>query len=263
MAASERTASEMLPRWRLGVVLAAFALLAGALLWRAVDLQVLRNDFLRNQGDARYLREVADPAHRGTITDRNGEPLAISTPVASVWAHPGKLLEQRDRLDELAALLDRDAPGLVDDLEERSEREFVYLERQVRPATATAVQALDLPGVALEREFQRFYPAGEVTAHVLGFTDVDDVGLAALELAYDSWLQGEPGRQRVLQDRHGRVVDTVERMQEPRPGRDLRLTIDRRLQYLAYRQIKAAVSRHDARGGAIVLMDPDTGAVLA
>lgn len=253
----------MLPRWRLGVVLAAFALLAGALLWRAVDLQVLRNDFLRNQGDARYLREVADPAHRGTITDRNGEPLAISTPVASVWAHPGKLLEQRDRLDELAALLDRDAPGLVDDLEERSEREFVYLERQVRPATATAVQALDLPGVALEREFQRFYPAGEVTAHVLGFTDVDDVGLAALELAYDSWLQGEPGRQRVLQDRHGRVVDTVERMQEPRPGRDLRLTIDRRLQYLAYRQIKAAVSRHDARGGAIVLMDPDTGAVLA
>ncbi|MDN3517408.1 penicillin-binding protein 2 [Aquisalimonas lutea] len=256
-------AKEQPPYWRYVAVLVAFALLTGALAWRAVDLQVVRNDFLQHQGDARHLRVVSDPAHRGMITDRNGEPLAISTPVHSVWAHPGNLLEAHERLPELARVLDLDAPALADRLRQRRDREFVYLRRHVRPERADAVMALGLPGVALQREYQRFYPAGEVTAHLIGFTDVDDIGLAGIELAYDSWLQGESGRKRVVQDRHGRIIDDVEQLQEPRPGRDLTLSIDRRLQYLAYRELKAAVNAHGARGGALVLMDPDTGEILA
>lgn len=256
-------ATEQPPYWRYVAVLVAFALLTGALAWRAVDLQVVRKDFLQHQGDARHLRVVSDPAHRGMITDRNGEPLAISTPVHSVWAHPGNLLEAGDRLPELARALDLDAAALADRLRQRRDREFVYLRRHVRPDRAEAVMDLGFPGVSLQREYRRFYPAGEVTAHLLGFTDVDDIGLAGLELAYESWLQGESGRKRVVQDRHGRIIDDVEQLQEPRPGRDLALSIDRRLQYLAYRELKAAVNAHDARGGALVLMDPDTGEILA
>ncbi|WP_254432070.1 penicillin-binding protein 2 [Aquisalimonas sp. 2447] len=251
------------PYWRYVTVLVAFAVLAGALGWRAVDLQVVRKDFLQHQGDARHLRVVSDPAHRGMLTDRTGEPLAISTPVETVWAHPGNLLEAADRLPELARMLDIDPSALAQRLRQRSGREFVYLRRHVSPDLAQQVMDLDLPGVALRREYRRFYPAGEVTGHLLGFTDVDDVGLEGLELAFESWLRGESGRKRVVQDRRGRIIEDVEQLREPRPGRDLELSIDRRLQYLAYRELKAAVNAHDAAGGSLVLMDQHTGEILA
>lgn len=251
------------PHWRYVAVLVVFALLAGSAFGRAVDLQVVRKDFLQHQGDARHLRVISDPAHRGMLTDRTGEPLAISTPVDSVWAHPGNLLEAADRLPELAEALDLDPARVAQRLRDRAERQFVYLRRHVPPHRADEVMALDLPGVALRREYRRFYPAGEVTGQLLGFTDVDDVGLEGLELGYEGWLRGEPGRKRVLQDQRGRIIEDVEQLREPRPGRDLRLSIDRRLQYLAYREFKQAVNTYNADGGSLVLMSPKTGEILA
>lgn len=251
------------PHWRYVAVLLVFALMAGMLSWRAVDLQVVRKDFLQHQGEARHLRVVSDPAHRGMLTDRTGEPLAISTPVDSVWAHPGDLLEAADRVPELARALDLDPNALTQRLRARADREFIYLRRHVPPEHARTVMALGLPGVALRREYRRFYPGGEVTGQLLGFTDVDDVGLEGLELAFDGWLRGKPGRKRVLQDRRGRAIEDVEQLTEPRPGRDLQLSIDRRLQYLAYRELKAAVNAHDADGGSLVLMDSKSGEILA
>lgn len=251
------------PHWRYVAVLVVFALLAGTVVWRAVDLQVLRTDFLQHQGDARHLRVVEIPAHRGMLTDRTGEPLAISTPVKSVWAHPGDLLDAGDRLPELAEALDLDPAAVAQRLRDRSEREFVYLRRHVPPALAEDVAQRQIPGVGLQREYRRFYPAGEVASQVLGFTDVDDVGLEGMELAFESWLQGRPGAKRVIQDRHGRTIEDVEQLREPRPGRDLELSIDRRLQYLAYRELKHAVERNGAVGGSLVLLDSKTGEVLA
>ncbi len=244
-------------------MLTVFACLAASLLWRAVDLQFVHKEFLQNQGDARHLRTMTMPAHRGMLKDRTGEPLAISTPVDSVWAHPGRLLEAGDRLPELAEVLGLDARSLAQRLQERSGREFVYLRRHVAPDMASRAVQLGVPGVAVQREYRRFYPAGEVAGHLLGFTDIDDVGLEGLELAYESWLRGQPGAKRVMRDRHGRVIGDVEQIREPRPGRDLALSIDRRLQYVAYRELKRAVTTHRARGGSLVLLDSTTGEVLA
>lgn len=255
--------TQPLIRWRYLLVLAVFVCLAVGTLWRAVDLQFVHKDFLQNQGDARHLRTMTVPAHRGMLTDRSGEPLAISTPVDSVWAHPGNLLEAAERLPDLARLLGLDPRSLAQRLEERSGREFVYLRRHVPPEMARQVLDLGLPGVAVQREYRRFYPAGEVAGHLLGFTDIDDVGLEGLELAYESWLRGRPGAKRVMRDRFGRVIGDVEQIREPRPGRDLALSIDRRLQYVAYRELKRAVSANGARGGSLVLMDAYTGEVLA
>ncbi|MCC5859190.1 MAG: penicillin-binding protein 2 [Ectothiorhodospiraceae bacterium] len=255
--------AEPLIRWRYLLVLAVFACLAAGLLWRAVDLQLVHREFLQNQGDARHLRTMTMPAHRGMLTDRTGEPLAISTPVDSVWAHPGNLLEAADRLGELGPVLGLDARVLAQRLQERTGREFLYLRRHVAPEVAQQVLALGLPGVAVQREYRRFYPTGEVAGHLLGFTDIDDVGLEGLELAYESWLRGQPGAKRVMRDRFGRVIGDVEQIREPRPGRDLALSIDRRLQYVAYRELKRAVTTNGARGGSLVLLDATTGEVLA
>ncbi len=255
--------SESLIGWRYLLVLVVFACLATGILWRAVDLQFVHKEFLQTQGDARHLRTMTMPAHRGMLTDRTGEPLAISTPVDSVWAHPGNLLEAADRLPDLAGALDLDARALAQRLQERSGREFVYLRRHVSPEMAGQALQLGLPGVAVQREYRRFYPAGEVAGHLIGFTDIDDVGLEGLELAYESWLRGQPGAKRVMRDRHGRVIGDVEQIREPRPGRDLALSIDRRLQYVAYRELKRAVTTNRARGGSLVLLDSSTGEVLA
>lgn len=252
-----------LSRWRYAALVVMFGLLAGSVVVRAVDLQVVRKDFLQHQGDARHLRTMTIPAHRGMITDRHGKSLAISTPVESVWAHPGNLLEVSDRLDDLARALDMNARELREQLESRRDREFVYLRRHVSPGVAAEAMALGLPGVAVQREYRRFYPSGEVAGHLLGFTNIDDVGLEGLELAYEDWLQGTPGAKRILRDRMGRVVGDVEQLRDPRPGRDLVLSIDRRLQYVAYRELKRAVHANDARGGSLVLLDAGTGEVLA
>jgi len=235
----------------------------GLLVWRAVDLQVLHNDFLLEQGDARSLRVVSIPAHRGMITDRNNEPLAISTPVDSIWADPQAVLEAPQQLTRLAKLLDLNVRGIKDKLHKNADREFVYLKRAVPPALADEVMALNISGVAKQREYRRYYPAGEVTGHVLGFTNVDDVGQEGAELTFEQLLRGTPGSMRVIKDRLGRIVETVERISEPLPGHDLKLSIDRRIQYLAYRELKAAVKESHAASGSAVILDVKTGEVLA
>lgn len=244
-------------------VAAACGLGALVLAGRAVELQVLRRDFLRGQGNVRHVRTVPIPAHRGMIVDRNGEPLAISTPLASIWADPGPLRQARERWPALARALDMAPAALAARLEQGAGREFVWLRRRLTPEHAAEVIALDIPGVGQRREYRRYYPTGEVSGHVLGFTDVDDRGQEGLELAYDDWLSGRPGAKRVVQDRLGRVVEDLELLRPATPGRDLRASVDRRLQYIAYRELKAAVREHDARGGSLVLLDVRTGEVLA
>lgn len=245
------------------VLLTLFAVASAALAWRAVQLHVLDDGFLAAQGDARHLRTVEVPAHRGMIVDRHGEPLAASTPVDSFWANPVELLAAGGRLDALADALEVDRSRLESQLRARGDRQFVWLRRHMGPDEARPVIALNLPGVHRVREYRRYYPAGEVASHLLGFTNIDDVGQEGLELAFDEWLRGEAGRKQVLRDRLGRTVADVRNLQQPRAGRDLQLSIDRRLQYLAYRELKAAVTEHDARSGSLVVLDVRTGEVLA
>ena len=245
------------------LMLCVFVTFMGALMWRAVDLQVLNKDFLQEHGDARALRVVDIPAHRGLITDRNGDPLAVSTPVHSVWATPRKVLSSGMDLLPLAETLSMNVEQLTTILKDRVGRDFVYLKRQVDPDLSAEISGLDIPGIAMEQEFKRYYPAGEVTAHLLGFTDIDDRGQEGIELAYDEWLKGTPGSKRVLQDRLGHVIENVESIRIPDPGRDLVLSIDRRIQYLAYRELKYAVNHHHARGGTLVMLDTRTGEVIA
>lgn len=249
--------------WRLGLVAAGLLLMASALVWRALDLQVLDKEFLQGQGDARHLRVLEQSAHRGMLLDREGEPLAISSPVASVWVNPSEVLAADGAVAALARHLGLDAAQLRRRLVQRADREFFYVKRHITPDLAERVESLRLPGVALQREYQRFYPAGEVTAHVVGFTDIDDVGQEGVELAFHDWLSGEPGARRVIKDRYGRIIDDVENLRDPKPGQDLQLSIDRRLQYLAYRELKAAVRHHRARSGSLVMLDVRTGEVLA
>lgn len=250
-------------RLRLYTVLMVMALAGTGLVARAVDVQVLRSDFYQEQGAERFLRDVPIPAYRGAILDRNGEPLAVSTPVASLWAVPSELIEARERLPELATALGIGVEPLMQRLVQRSGREFVYLKRHVSPDEANAVMALELPGVNVQREFRRYYPAGEVVAHVIGYTNIDDRGQEGLELAFEDWLAGQPGSKRVIQDRRGQRVENVDLLRPAQPGKDLTLSLDRRIQYLAYRELKAAIAEHDASSGSVVVLDASNGEVLA
>ncbi|HEX2236988.1 MAG TPA: penicillin-binding transpeptidase domain-containing protein [Gammaproteobacteria bacterium] len=247
-------------RW---LVLAVMMIGLLSLLGRALDLQLRERDFLLGQGDARHQRIMPIPAHRGMILDRNGEPLAISTPVDSVWANPRETLAVRARLPTLAKLLGMSDDALLSELETRAEKEFVYLKRGIDPDAAKKVMALNIPGINLQREYRRYYPLGEVISHVLGFTNIDDAGQEGLELAYDHWLSGIPGAKQVIKDRLGRIVEDLELIRAGRAGKDLRLSLDRRIQYLAYRELKVTVMRHYARSGSVVVLDPNTGEVLA
>jgi cell division protein FtsI (penicillin-binding protein 3) len=248
---------------RLQIVLVL--LMAGvlALAARAVDLQLMNHSFLAGQGDARYSRVAEISAHRGTITDRYGEPLAVSTPVDSVWVNPKELSQTADQLPRLARALKRDPQSLARRVSSNVDREFLYLARHLQPEQAARVRMLDIPGVYLLREYRRYYPAGEVSGHVLGFTSIDDSGQEGLELAYDHWLAGEDGAKRVIQDRYGHVVENVESIRAARPGKDLVLSLDLRIQYLAYRELKRALIDHRARSGSLVVIDIATGEVLA
>ena len=234
-----------------------------ALLVRAVDLQVVDSDFYQRQGDARFLRDIPIAVSRGTISDRNGEPLAISTPVESIWANPKELLKVPDRLPALAQALGMPLDELTTRLSQRADKEFVYLKRRINPDEARRILALDIPGVASQREYRRFYPQGEALAHVLGFTNVDDRGQEGLELAFDDWLRGTPGVKRVIRDRRGRIVQNVDLVRPAQPGRDLVLSIDRRIQYLAYRELRNALLETGASSGSAVVLDVATGEVLA
>ena len=249
--------------WRHWVVVCALALCGAALVARAVYLQVIDQEFLERQGDARHLRTAKLSANRGMILDRNGEPLAVSTPVDTVWADPRKLSESPQDYARLAKALDRDPQWLARRVTSSGDREFIYLVRHMRPQDAAKVKALGIPGVDTLREYRRYYPAGEVTGHLLGFTNVDDVGQEGLELAFDQWLGGEPGEKRVMRDSLGRTVEDIERIRAPRPGQDLYTSIDLRVQYLAYRELKAAVQANRALSGSVVVLDVQTGEVLA
>jgi len=260
---SERESNMPHYNGRLRFVLVILGLASTLLMWRMVDLHVFNREFLQDQGDARALRVVEVPAHRGMITDRHGEPLAISTPVESVWANPKELAAARDRWKTLARVLELQPRALEQMLAKRQEREFVYLRRHITPELAQKVMALEIPGVALQREYRRYYPAGAVFAHVVGFTNIDDAGQEGVELLHNAWLKGTPGSKRVIKDRLGRIVENVESISEPRPGQDLRLALDRGIQYLAYRELKAAVQRSQARAGSAVVLDVSTGEVLA
>lgn len=234
---------------------------AAALLWRAVDLQLVDHGFLAKEGDARFSRVTEIAAHRGAITDRYGEPLAVSTPVDSVWVNPRELAP--DEITRLAKAMRLDAHELTRRITSNLDREFLYVARHRQPAEARKVRALGIPGVHLMREYRRYYPSGEVAGHMLGFTNVDDAGQEGLELAFDHWLAGEDGAKRVIQDRYGRIVQDVESIRPARPGGDLVLSIDLRIQYLAYRELKGAIRRHRARAGSVVVLDVTTGEVLA
>jgi cell division protein FtsI (penicillin-binding protein 3) len=247
-------------RW---LLLALFFAAGALLLARAVDLQILNKEFLQQHGDARAIRVVEEPAHRGMLSDRNGDPLAVSTPVDSVWVVPREVPAAAADVARLAAALQL-APRELDALlRERRGREFVYLKRHVTPAESRAVEALGLPGVHLQREFKRYYPAGEITAHLLGFTNVDDRGQEGIELAYDEWLRGSNGARRVLKDRLGRTVQVIESLAPAAPGRPLQLSLDRRVQYLAWRELNLAVTRNRAQAGYLVMLDAGSGEVLA
>ena len=248
---------------RLSLVITFFALAAVALVARAVQLQVVNKDFLNRQADTRHLRTEKISAHRGAITDRNGEPLAISTPVDSIWANPQELASAVDRVPELARILQVDPDQLMRRITRSMDKEFLYLKRHLSPQTADQVLTMKLPGVNALREYRRFYPAGEVTGHLVGFTNIDDDGQEGLELAFNHWLAGESGAKRVLKDRLGRAVENVASIRPPRHGKDLRSSIDLRLQYLTYRTLKGAIQKHRAESGSIVILDIDTGEVLA
>ena len=251
-----------LPVWRarllLLLILGAFMVLAA----RALFLQGLHNDFLQQKGETRYARVVEMSAHRGMVTDRSGEPLALSTPVESVWASPSGVELTSEQRGKLARLLGVDAGEIKKRLTDK-QREFVYLKRQLPPDQAAKVVQLNLPGIFLQREYRRYYPAAEITAHVVGVTGMDDNGQEGIELAYQDWLAGKPGSRRVIKDRLGRVIEDVESIRAPQQGRELALSIDQRIQYLAFRELKAAIAEHQAKAGSIVVLDVTTGEVLA
>jgi len=224
-----RDSNDTMYRGRRALIYVCMGLAAVTLVWRAVCLQVLDKQFLLSQGEARHLRVVTLPAHRGVIQDRNGEPLAVSTQVESVWINPQELGGEQQRIPELAKLLELDTAKVKRMLASRADREFVYLKRHVSPALAGQVTALKVPGVYLQREYKRYYPGGEVSAQVVGFTNIDDVGQEGLELAYEDWLRGEPGAKRVIKDGRRHIIEDVESISRPRPGKDLKLSIDRRI----------------------------------
>ena len=250
-------------RARLYFIAALLALAATSLVVRAVDLQLLDNAFYQAQGNERFLREIPIPTSRGAILDRNGEPLAVSSPVESIWADPRQLLQHPDRLPELAAALAIPLDTLTQRLAQRAEREFVYLRRHLAPDAAEEILALEIPGVNTQREFRRFYPLGEAMAHVLGFANIDERGQEGLELAFDEWLSGTPGAKRVIRDRLGNVVENVDLVRPAEPGRDLTLSIDRRIQYLAHRELKSALLEYQASSGSVVVLDVASGEILA
>lgn len=245
-------------RFVLGLAAAGFLVLAGRAFW----LQGMDHSFLQAKGEARYGRIVDMPASRGPVKDRNGLPLAISTPVESIWVTPDEFEPGEAQMRALSKALAM-APAEIRQKVANKDRQFAWLKRQISPEQAAKVVALGIPGVFQQREYRRFYPAGEVMAHVVGFTGIDDSGQEGIELAQQPWLAGVPGSRKVIKDRKGRIVEDVESLKVPRDGKALVLSIDQRLQFLAHREIKAAVEQNRAKGGSLVMLDARTGEVLA
>ncbi|EGR8990072.1 peptidoglycan glycosyltransferase FtsI [Vibrio vulnificus] len=259
--------TSLLIRWRFHLVLGFVFLAFAALVVRLAFIQVIEPDNLIREGDLRSIRVKALPSARGIISDRNGEPLAVSVPVEAVWADPvtifkEKALDNKQRWYALADVLGLQREELIERIERNENRRFIYLQRQVSPAMANYIRELKIPGVGLKSESRRYYPAGEVSAHLVGVTGIDGHGLEGVERSYDNWLTGEAGKQTIRKDRYGRVVENIA-FEDRQEGKSLELTIDQRLQAIAYRAIKQAVADHRATSGSAVMLDVKTGAVLA
>ena len=251
-----------LPPWRSRVLFVLLLAGLGGLLVRGVYLQGIHNDFLQQKGDARYGRVIEINAHRGMISDRYGEPLAISTPVESVWVSPQDVEATPVQVRQLAQVLGMNPDEVKNKLFD-SAHDFIYLKRQLPPEQAEKVVRLGIAGVSLKREYRRYYPGGEVTSHLLGFTDVDDKGQEGIELALQSKLEGSAGSQRVIKDRRGHIVEDVASVRTPKEGGNVALSLDNKIQFLAFREIRQAVEQHKAKAGSIVVLDARTGEVLA
>ena len=251
-----------LPGWRATALFVALLIGLAGLLGRGVYLQGIHNDFLQKKGDARYSRVIEVSAHRGKISDRNGEPMAVSTPVESVWASPPDVEADRRQVKRLAQILGMDVEDLKNRLFDTS-RDFVYLKRQLPPDQVEKVVAMNFPGVSLQREYRRYYPTGEEAAQTLGFTGQDDNGQEGMELALQELLGGKPGSQRVIKDNRGSIVEDAGSLHPSKPGSDIVLSLDSNLQHIAYRELESAVKQHRAKAGAVVVLDSRTGEVLA
>lgn len=251
------------PRTRLVWIAGILMCCGTVVVARAAYMQLITEDFYQRAGDERFLREVPIATTRGMITDRNGEPLAVSSPVESIWANPKELLLDAKRLPELAKALDMPLDELTLKLAQKKDKQFMYLRRHMNPDDANDVMDHEIPGVYSSREFRRFYPHREVMAHVLGFTNLDEHGVEGMELAYDEWLTGKPGKQKIIRDRRGRIVEKVDLIRPAVNGKDLTLSIDRRIQYLAYSELKKTIQTHKARAGSAVVLDVRTGEILA
>ena len=248
---------------RLYLMIAFFVVVTVTLCARVIVLNVVDNDFLQDQGDARTIRIKRINAHRGMIQDRRGKPLAISSPVVSLWAKPKELLKADASIDELAQKLEVPTHEFRAKIERNKGKGFIYLRRHLPPAVADEILALKTKGVYSEREYHRYYPGGEVTAHLVGFTDIDDRGQEGIELSFDEWLKGTPGKKKVLQNRYGDIVRDIMPVSEAQPGKNLELSVDLRIQYLAYRELKSAISYFNAKAGSVVILDVQTGEILA
>ena len=266
--ANKREAKEVfvpVGTWRYQIVGLVFAIIFGGLVVRAAYLQIVDTDYLQSQGDARYLRVQTEIPTRGMVVDRNNQPLAISTPVNSIWMHPATVLKQQKEYSykKLSQLLGTSREEILLKAKSKQARQFVYLKRQIPPHLAKQIIELDIPGINSVREYKRYYPAGPVVGHVLGFTNIDNEGQEGLELAFNEQLKGLPGRTRVLRDRFGHVVEYVEQLSRVQHGEDVMLSLDSRIQYLAYRYLQAAVKKHQATSASLVALDVKTGEVLA
>ena len=250
-------------RIRLMILLVFFALFALVLLGRLYSLTVLDRAFLQHQGDARSLRIMTIPSFRGMIVDVEGEPLAVSTPVQSIWINPKHVVASTDQKKSLCQLLDIDPHVFDEKLAKYKAKEFLYLKRQVTPSVADDIMALKIQGLYAQQEFKRYYPEVESMAQILGFTNIDDHGIEGLELAYDSWLSGTAGKKRVIKDRMGRVIEELDVLQETKPGQGLQLSIDRRIQFFAYNELLKTLEKFDAKTGAVVVLDAHNGELLA
>ena len=267
---AKKSVKKVIPRWRYYLVMLGLASLPILVTGKIAQLQVMPSEergvgFLQTQGDVRAIREEVIPAHRGLITDRNGEPLAVSTPVITLIANPKYMQTAATEADlaRLAAAMDMSVAALKARLKHYRNKSFMRLARQISPADAEKILSLRIPGVSGQQEYKRFYPAGEVTAQLVGITDIKDQGREGMELAYDSWLTGEPGSKKVMKDRAGRIIKDISLVKSASPGEALRLSIDLRVQYAAYRALKASVAKHQAKSGSVVVLDVETGEVLA
>ena len=249
--------------WRLYLVLAVMLLCVMVIGWKVGTLHILERDFLQGQGDDRTIRTVPLVANRGLITDRNGEPLAVSTPVKSIWVNPGEIVGEAQVISRLAEKLELDAEALTGRIEKNvTDLQFLYVKRQLPPADAEKILS-EFDGVYTQLEYQRFYPQGEVTAHLVGFSNIDDIGQEGLELTYDDWLRGVPGRRQVMIDRRGHIIEELNTLETAQPGKNLELSIDFRLQNIAYRELKEEFITRRAKAASVVVLDVSTGEVLA